>query len=196
MRISNLLLACAFIFAPFHVVWSSTPPIPVASDCDTMVLSNGKLILVKNLDWNQNELRFSYCDDSENKPLTAPWQQIKYVAKAGGSRFEAPSRSPETLPFTQDQTCVEQEVKNLQILAILSFPALLLFGAGIVTAIIVWVKARRLKRLIIGHPNEARLRKKIRSSLLIVKILLGLLFILGLIGTVTFIAVFGGYNGP
>ena len=176
----SLLFLTAFQFYLTQPLWAALPRFTTSTDCDTMILSNGKVVLVKNLSWNDQEVTFSYCDDPENKLLKAPWQQVRQLKKTGADNVGVPVPQPKADTLSLEEGRLEREVKSLYLMAVLSVPALLLFGAGIILAFIVLFRSAKLKRAIVGHPNEAALRKKLRRARRIVKILLWILFAIGL----------------
>ena len=49
--------------------------------CDSIFLSNGKVIAVKNLEITSKELSFSYCKDTTDQRHRAPLQQIQKIKK-------------------------------------------------------------------------------------------------------------------
>lgn len=179
-RAHFLLLAICFIGlqpASASVIFQ-----PVSTNCDSLFLSNGSAVAVKNLSWDKNELTFSYCDDTTNVVRTAPWQQIRRIKKSDGTRVDSPYPAQEkwTPPVKSD---LEKEVDLLNGIADFSIPAVFL-GIGFILSIIVLIKSANLYKRIAGLPNEAYLRQRIRRARRIAKfgLFIWLLMALFLIG--------------
>lgn len=160
-------------------------------DCDSIFLSNGTAFAVKNLNWNDEGISFAFCHDSTSLMRTAPWMQIHHIKKVDGSIMESPAVVlSKVSTLTEDELRVEDQVDKMHLMAILALPAILLFGLGFILAVVVLVKAKRLRKAVIGHPNEHRLLRKIKRSKLIAMAMLFSWVLLGLIQFVYLIYLF------
>lgn len=152
-----------------------------AIECDSLFLSNGTVFAIKNLSSNDDGISFAFCKDSSSQMHTAPWMQVHHIKKADGSIMESSAVLGKKPTFTNAELRVEEQVDNLYLMAVLSIPALLLFGLGIVLALIVLFKSTKFRKAVLGHPNERGLLRKIKRSRRIVKAMLFSLLLVGLI---------------
>lgn len=143
--------------------------IPKAGDCDSLILSNGTVYAVKNVVASIDYVSFSYCNDASNTVQTVPWMQVKRIKKADGSELVSPAFKPakpvEPEPvLTAAEQDLENQVKAVFKLSRIAVPAILLFGAGLVLAVIVLDRRKRLLKAIAGHPNEAKLKNLLKRA--------------------------------
>ena len=175
----------------------------VVSDCDTLFLSNGNVCAVKNITYTKQEIFFSYCDDAHNTIISAPWAQLNYVKRNDGKIFYPPGKEPIEIAIekpiagpvlTESEIKLEKQVRALNSMADLIFPAMLLFGAGMFIAIITLVQSKKLRKAVENHPNKLLLLKRIRRARNIAKITLLVMFTLGLALFVYLIYFFSLFN--
>jgi hypothetical protein len=82
------LCLCSALFAfdlPANRLYRLEDPM-----CDSLIVSNGKALAVKNLLLTEDEIAFSLCDDPTNNLLTTTWKQIKYIKKSDGTIIDKP----------------------------------------------------------------------------------------------------------
>lgn len=139
-------------------------------DCDSLFLSNHRVVAVKNLVVTGSEVSFAYCDDTTSTQHSAPWMQVSHIKKADGSVINSPfqKNTVEVQPAANDE--MEQKVNSLMVTAIISIP-MTIIGIGFIMAVVVLILGSKYKRRIVGHPREQALRRKIRRAMWIAAIL-------------------------
>jgi hypothetical protein len=193
--ILKVLILGAGLFFCTTSAFTRTSSAIYSNECDSIFLSNGSVFAVKNLSCDEAGISFVFCNDSSNQLRTAPWMQIHHIKKADGSILESPAMLPPKEPgLTKDEFRLEQQVGRLHLMALIAIPLLLLFGFGIILAVIILVKAKKLRKQVIAHPNHQRLLKKIKRSKMIAIAILFSWLLLGLIGFAYLIYFFSLFN--
>lgn len=169
---------------------SAAIPRTCVGNCDSLILTNGKVWAVKNIQYTKSAVYFSYCNDSLGQILSAPLAQIQLIKRQDGQILysRAKATSPEPKPalaeagpvLTESEMELEKQVRQLNVMANLILPGMLLFGAGIFLAIITLVWSGQLRKAVANHPNKLALLKRIRRARRIAGITLVLLLTFGL----------------
>jgi len=152
-------------------------------ECDTLVLTNGKSIAVKNLQRTATEFLFTYCQDSANQVHRAPIAQVRTIKNAKGEvHFLTLKDKPQPLSESPLQK-QEKQIRRLYRLSLLG-----IFPFPIYTQVILIVVAFSMKKKLKNNPHKIQLNQKLNRlivlnciSLLLV-LALGLLFIWTLAG--------------
>ena len=160
------------LFAHLMVVFiaaSAFGSIPLAGDCDSLILSNGTVYAVKNVVATKDHVSFSYCDDLTNTVHTAPWMQVSRIKKADGSELVSPAFRPEkpVVPepvLTKAEQDLEDQVEAVEKLSRISIPLAFVAGIGLFLAIVALNRGKRLLKAIVGHPNEAKLKRMLKRA--------------------------------
>jgi hypothetical protein len=110
--------------------------------CDSLLLSNGRTMAVKNLKLGEEEVSFSYCNDPSDRVFTAPWRQVVRIKKSDGSVIESREVSPAQSREASSQkiaekTDLDKKVDALVQLSWLSL-GLVVLGIGFLLAIIAF----------------------------------------------------------
>jgi hypothetical protein len=140
--------------------------------CDSIFLSNGKVIAVKNLEITSKELSFSYCNDTTDQRHRAPLQQIQKIKKADGSWLDGnyqPAQTAEAGESTEDLDPLSAQVNRLFLLSLVG-----LFPLPFVTQILIFRQAKKLRKQLHTSPAQPTLLHKL--NLLIALNVLTLLF--------------------
>jgi hypothetical protein len=114
-------------------------------ECDTLFLTNGKIIEVKNLRRTDTEVLFCYCRDSSGKVQRAPIQQLQ------AKQRQSLDQIPHVLQNTTSPTLEDRIVR----LALLSF--LGIFPLPVLTQIYLIRKAKQLKKKTENKKNRNQL---------------------------------------
>lgn len=139
-------------------------------DCDSLFLSNHRVVAVKNLMVTDSEVSFAYCDDTTNTQRSAPWMQVSHIKKVDGSIINSPFQKNTAEGQSAANDEMEQKVNGLMVTAIISIP-MTIIGIGFIMAVAVLILGSKYKRRIVGHPREQALRRKIRRATWIAAIL-------------------------
>ena len=159
----------------------------IATECDSLFLSNGSVYAVKNVDINRDGILFSYCNDTTNARLDAPWMQVHHIKKADGTIIYSGFEKQVETPLSAEQLEMEKKVDALFSLSIIAFPAVFFFGVGLLLSIVVLAQGAVLIKKTGGHPNEKYLRRRIKRARPLAKINLFAFLLLALIVTSAFI---------
>lgn len=143
----------------------SNPPV-----CDSLFLSNGKVIAVKNLEITSKDLSFSYCNDTTDQRHRAPLQQIQKIKKADGSWLDGhyqPALTAEAGESTKVRDPLSTQVNRLFLLSLVG-----IFPLPFVTQLLIFRETRKIRRQL--NESQSALHRKL--NLLIALNVLTLLF--------------------
>ena len=152
-----------------------------SNGCDTMVMSDGSLTLIKLINKDDSFVYFVLCNYEKGKVQTVPWTIVRHIRRSNGEMVDR--YTPMTEP-AQDDSALLNEAKAVRVLGILSIPLIFLFGLGIVLGIITLVKGKRLLKKAKGKPDEKKIREiaGIGITMAVIAVTLGLgLLILALV---------------
>lgn len=148
-----------------------------SNGCDTMVMSDGKSILIKLIKTDDSLVHFVLCNKEQGAVQTAPWTIVRHIRRANGQTVDR--QTPMTEPVQESD--LMNEAKSVRLLGLLSIPLLLLFGLGIIVGIITLVKGNRLLKKAEGKPDEKEIRKVagvgITAAIVAITLGLGLLIL-------------------
>lgn len=143
-------------------------------ECDTLVLTNGKSIAVKNLQKTKTEFLFSYCQDSTNQVHRAPIAQVRSIKNAKGeAHFLTHKDQPLAESALQKQEKQIRRLYRLSLLGIFPFP--------IYTQVILIVVAFSMKKKLKNNPDKIQLNRKLNGLIVLNSISLLLVLALGLL---------------
>lgn len=149
-----LLLLTHTIQADSFRKTGSNPPV-----CDSLFLSNGKVIAVKNLEITSKDLSFSYCNDTTDQRHRAPLQQIQKIKKADGSWLNGhyqPALTAEAGESTKERDPLSTQVNRLFLLSLVG-----LFLLPFFAQIMIFRQARKLRKQLHASPAHAIIRRKL-----------------------------------
>ncbi len=139
------------------------PSSPLADqDCDTLWLTNGKPVAVKNLQVTETEVLFAYCDDSTNFIRRAPIQQVRAIKTAKGEQqYLHASEKPRSEQAQRDwETYVEQKKR---IRKWYWFSLLGITFAPIIIQVILLSQAISMKKKLENNEYKGQLTRKING---------------------------------
>lgn len=129
--------------------------------CDTLYLSNGKVVAVTNLRFTETELFFSYCTDTLQQIIRAPLLQVRHIKKADGTRLEGRYKKPleteEKSTYDQPDRDLSKQLNRLFLLSLVG-----VFALPIATQILIFRQAKKLRKQLDQSPNAAPLRLRLR----------------------------------
>ena len=139
------------------------PNTPITEqDCDTLWLTNGKPVAVKNIQVTETEVLFAYCDDPTNSIRRAPIQQVKAIKTAKGERlYLHPSEKPRSEQELRAwETYVEQKKR---IRKWYWFSLLGITFAPIIIQVILLSQAISMKKKLENNEYKGQLTRKING---------------------------------
>jgi len=148
--------------------------------CDTLVLNNGITIVVKVMQLSKNEIEYRLCDDITGEIKIANLKGIKCIKYANGQK-EYFDEKQEGQPSYEEQqqmigTLIKHRANAALVLAILSFPLMLFFGIGIITALLAYIIGKKTLQYIERSSSAyIKYRDRAETAMNLTKILLYLI---------------------
>lgn len=171
MKILATLIAC-ILLSNWVQGSTSNRTTQLGGDCDSLLLTNGKWIAVRNLQRTERALLFSFCNDSSHQQQRIPIQQAKLLKNAEGEPLEVKQLPIQPEPWVdskfQTAPSVASKIQKLAWLSILG-----IFPLPILTQIYVIRKARTLKRQLENIPEHKKYKRQLTAISITNWVLLG-----------------------
>jgi hypothetical protein len=139
------------------------PSSPLADqDCDTLWLTNGKPVAVKNLQVTETEVLFAYCDDSTNSIRRAPIQQVRAIKTAKGEQqYLHASEKPRSEQAQRDWETYQEQKKRIR--KWYWFSLLGITFTPIIMQVILLGQAISMKKKLENNDYKTQLTRKING---------------------------------
>lgn len=161
MKILATLAAC-ILLSNWVQGSTSNRTTQLGGDCDSLLLTNGKWIAVRNVQRTEDLLLFSFCNDSSQRVHQIPIQQAKAFKNSQGERREL-AQLPMNLEKSNDSKLQKTAALSSRIQKLAWLSLLGIFPLPILTQMYVIRKASALKKQLENTPEHKKYKRQLTA---------------------------------